>query len=627
MAVTWLFLVWTQSVQGQERGTTGQTAIPLQKVLKRDGRLDLGQRFSGIVNPRGWRMEQGLDGEPRFFIEHNVPRFVSPPILMAAGDENWDDRFSFPGSGVDGDVTAMIVNGGDVYVGGGFTHAGAVAANNIAKWDGSAWSSLGNGVNGGVNAIAVSGSDVYAGGNFWQAGGVTVNRIAKWDGTAWSSLANGVDIMVYAIAVSGSNVYAGGGTFTPEPGFTTHNIAKWDGNAWSCLGSGVSSWVYAIAVSGSDVYVGGDFTQASGVVVNHVAKWDGSAWSPLGSGVNGRVWGLAVNGGDLYAGGWFRQAGNDTVNYIAKWDGSAWSSLGSGVDNCFSAMAVSGSDVYVGGTFTHAGGVAACRIAKWDGSDWSSLGSGVNDIIWGIAVSGGDVYAGGMFTQAGGKSSSHIACWHETSSVYTKMKVWLEGPYQAGGSMTTALKTAGSIPLTSPYADARTVTAVPDGITDWVSVELRNSASGSSIKQKSFFLKSNGSVVDTDGTSTDLSIPGVAAGDYFILVKHRNHQAVMSAEAQLLNSSSPSMYDFTSGIAQYYGTDPSRAIQVESEVYGMDAGDANGSGTVDASDRSATWNGRNQSGYLNADCNLSGTVDASDRSITWNNRNKATSVP
>jgi hypothetical protein len=208
--------------------------------------------------------------------------------------------------------------------------------------------------------------------------------------------------------------------------------------------------------------------------------------------------------------------------------------------------------------------------------------------------------------------------------VIARIKAFLAGPYQAGGSMTTALKTAGSIPTTSPYADGRTVSIVPDGVTDWISVELRSSATGPSVAQKSFFLKSDGSVVDTDGSAADLPIPGVAAGSYFILVFHRNHLAVMSAAAQPLDSSSPSTYDFSAGTEKYYG---SAAQLLESGVYGMVAGDANASGTVDAADRSSAWNNRNLTGYRAADCNLSGTVDAADRSIAWNNRNKTTSVP
>ena len=77
---------------------------------------------------------------------------------------------------------------------GGKVHqCGRVAANCIAKWDGSAWSALGSGMNGYVSALAVSGTNLYAGGGFTTAGGVPANRIAKWDGSAWSALGSGMD--------------------------------------------------------------------------------------------------------------------------------------------------------------------------------------------------------------------------------------------------------------------------------------------------------------------------------------------------------------------------------------------------------------------------------------------------
>lgn len=59
----------------------------------------------------------------------------------------------------------------------------------------------------------------------------------------------------------------------------------------------------------------------------------------------------------------------------------------------------------------------------------------------------------------------------------------------------------------------------------------------------------------------------------------------------------------------------------------MWAGDADGSGGVDAADRSEAWNNRNQLNYNTSDFDLSGGVDAADRSIAWNNRNKQTHVP
>ena len=42
-----------------------------------------------------------------------------------------------------------------------------------------------------VNALAVSGTNLYAGGCFTTAGGVPANNIAKWNGSAWSALGRG----------------------------------------------------------------------------------------------------------------------------------------------------------------------------------------------------------------------------------------------------------------------------------------------------------------------------------------------------------------------------------------------------------------------------------------------------
>jgi len=102
---------------------------------------------------------------------------------------------------------------------------------------------------------------------------------------------------------------------------------------------------------------------------------------------------------------------------------------------------------------------------------------------------------------------------------------------------------------------------------------------------------------------------------------------VMSDETHSLSSSSSTLYDFTTVTDKYYGSDAKLLDTDPTNVYGMYAGDTDGSGTVDANDRAATWNNRNDTGYQSSDCCLSGTVDANDRSITWNNRNKSTDVP
>ncbi len=74
--------------------------------------------------------------------------------------------------------------GAALYAGGWFTMAGGVAANRIAKWNGTQWSPLGSGMNNEVDALTVfndgTGAALYAGGSFTFAGGRPSSRIAAW---------------------------------------------------------------------------------------------------------------------------------------------------------------------------------------------------------------------------------------------------------------------------------------------------------------------------------------------------------------------------------------------------------------------------------------------------------------
>lgn len=83
-----------------------------------------------------------------------------------------------------GMVTSISVRGSDIYVGGGFTSIGGVAANNFAKWNGSEWSAVGagsnNGVNGLVNASTFIANDIYIGGEFNYAGGTLSTYFGRY---------------------------------------------------------------------------------------------------------------------------------------------------------------------------------------------------------------------------------------------------------------------------------------------------------------------------------------------------------------------------------------------------------------------------------------------------------------
>ena len=85
--------------------------------------------------------------------------------------------------------------------------------------------------------------------------------------------------------------------------------------------------------------------------------------------------------------------------------------------------------------------------------------------------------------------------------VLVKSKIWLEGPYQTGGSMATILRSDGVMPKTSPYSDERIVESIPLDITDWVCIELRSSSSGPAVVKRSFFVRNDGYIVDENGTT------------------------------------------------------------------------------------------------------------------------------
>ena len=120
--------------------------------------------------------------------------YVGGSFTTADGDvtvnhiAKWDGTsWSALSSGVNGgDVYALAFDSsGNLYVGGSFTSAGGVTANRVAKWYGSVWSALESGV--GVNDIDIvrallydDSGNLYAGGGFTSAGSVSANRIARW---------------------------------------------------------------------------------------------------------------------------------------------------------------------------------------------------------------------------------------------------------------------------------------------------------------------------------------------------------------------------------------------------------------------------------------------------------------
>jgi hypothetical protein len=446
--------------------------LPVNNVAKWDGEAwsDLGGGTNGAV----WSLAIDASGSV----------YAGGIFTEAGGDEanrlaRWDgERWQAMGGGVINSkfasvhVRSIVIDAaGRVVVGGLFTHAGGVAASNIARWDGEVWTAVGEGANGSVGALVVDdNSHLYASGNFSYEGG---SWMARWDGTSWTAAGPGLSWAPSALATDGTGRIYVGGQFTDVGTAIINNIAVWDGARWHALGDGVNSpvralavdargtvyaagesgdsyysyitgWdgrtrrmvsylrgtVRALAIDDADVlYVAGDFTSVGRdwgldvTLANHIARWDGTAWSALGEGLNGEVRALAIgSNGDLYAAGDFTLAGGLPANHIARWDGETWHALGAGTDGpVYTLAADPAGGVYVGGRFLTAGDVEAPSVARWNGTEWVALGTGLHNgrnintgvyslgrVLTLVLDANGAVLAGGNFATDG---ANNLAEW------------------------------------------------------------------------------------------------------------------------------------------------------------------------------------------------------------------------
>lgn len=205
--------------------------------------------------------------------------------------------------------------------------------------------------------------------------------------------------------------------------------------------------------------------------------------------------------------------------------------------------------------------------------------------------------------------------------------VYLEGPY-SGTEMATDLNASGELPLAQPYNTApwnytgtETVGAIPNAdVVDWVMVELRDASNAetattaTTIAQKAAFLLKNGSVVDLDGVS-NLQFANSVSNNLFVVVWHRNHLGVLSADA-LTGSAGMYSYDFSTSIDKAYGTGLGYKL-VAASVYGMPGGDFDGDGDVDNTDKNAWAINAGTYGYQSADFDLNKQVENQDKNDVW----------
>lgn len=295
--------------------------------------------------------------------------------------------------GADAAVSALAVDGDVIYAGGGFTLSGdgiaSTERDRLAAYDATgnllSWNP---GVDKAVSALTVNHGVVYAGGGFStvsdNSGTFARHCLAAFDSGGnllpWSPEGNG---WVYALAASDDRIYVGGQSTTSitSCGAGTDaysNLAAFDldGNlaAWS---GKTNRQVRAIAIDDGTVYAMGAFSEASGstgsATRNRLAAFDTNgnltSWNPgLSEGrYSNSLSALLVSNGMIYAAGDFTGAGGGTgesaANGLVAFTPSGllagWMPE---LDGLPASMVVDSNGIYVGGAFAHAaGGEAVAR--------------------------------------------------------------------------------------------------------------------------------------------------------------------------------------------------------------------------------------------------------------------------
>ncbi|MCE7996943.1 MAG: hypothetical protein HEP71_33585 [Roseivirga sp.] len=224
------------------------------------------------------------------------------------------------------------------------------------------------------------------------------------------------------------------------------------------------------------------------------------------------------------------------------------------------------------------------------------------------------------------------------SSVTVSATVFIEGAFN-GTNLNTTLN--ASIPLSQPYtnnghAGGESAGSVPANAVDWVLVELREAGSAAAalsstkVGSAAGFLMNDGTIRATDGSSNlTVSLSGNSGADFHVVIYHRNHLPIMSANA-VSESSSTYTIDFTGSSANTYQT-TSALTALTGGKFAMIAGDADGDGDVDATDLT-TWQSQNGDPFnynsTNGDFNLDGEINAVDRNdFQQKNVSKTSQVP
>ncbi len=205
--------------------------------------------------------------------------------------------------------------------------------------------------------------------------------------------------------------------------------------------------------------------------------------------------------------------------------------------------------------------------------------------------------------------------------VTLKATVFLQGAYNnSSGLMSTALKSNNLIPTNQPFnanpwnytgnESVSSTAAIPSNVVDWVLVEARAASDINQVLEtKAAFLTSNGNLINTNGTAGVTFSTLTNGASYYIVIRHRNHLAVVSATA--FDVANTANFDFTNP-NNVFGNN-SQVTLLGGALYGLHAGDINADGVISVADFNfykVELSTTNQ--YTDSDSELNGSTTIGD---------------
>jgi hypothetical protein len=197
---------------------------------------------------------------------------------------------------------------------------------------------------------------VVAGGSAYTVGGLVGQRLARWNGSAWSSVGGGVNGSVTKLLVRPDGTLVALGAFTVAGTTPVSGFAAWNGVQWSPL-TGPPGGIVCLANALDGGLLAANLT---------VSYWNGQAWTQLPGLADGSIQTvLPLPGGEYIVVGLFTSIGGVPANRIARWNGVAWTNMAAGLDyRTFAATLLSNGQLVLGGMFSWAGGQPAPFLAR-----------------------------------------------------------------------------------------------------------------------------------------------------------------------------------------------------------------------------------------------------------------------